>query len=50
MIFITNKPLNEWGKVLHDEDMVAAILDRVLECGRFITRQGSIKVPSNRQK
>ena len=50
MIFTTNKPLNEWGKVLHDEDMAAAILDRVLECGRFITRQGSIKVPSNRQK
>src|SRR5882762_401528 len=91
MIFTTNKPLNEWGKVLHDEDMAAAILDRVLERGRFIhldgpsgrtrhlnleetlpektkrlrisgigspefpepthlTRQGSIKVPSNRQK
>ncbi|MGA8555919.1 MAG: IS21-like element helper ATPase IstB, partial [Candidatus Acidiferrales bacterium] len=36
MIFTTNKPLNEWGKVLHDEDMAAAILDRVLERGRFI--------------
>ena len=33
MIFTTNKPLNEWGKVLHDEDMAAAILDRVLERG-----------------
>src|SRR5262249_8753655 len=36
MIFTTNKPLNEWGKVLHDEDMAAAILDRVLQRGRFI--------------
>jgi DNA replication protein DnaC len=24
MIFTTNKPLNEWGKVLHDEDLAAA--------------------------
>jgi hypothetical protein len=31
MIFKTNKRLNEWGKVLHDEGMAAAILDRVLE-------------------
>jgi DNA replication protein DnaC len=29
MIFTTNKPLTEWGKVLHGEDMAAAILDRV---------------------
>ena len=34
MIFTTNKPLSEWGKVLHDEDLAAAILDRVLERGR----------------
>lgn len=31
MIFTTNKPLTEWGKVLHDEDLAAAILDRILE-------------------
>jgi hypothetical protein len=31
MIFKTNKRLNEWGKVLHDAGMAAAILDRVLE-------------------
>jgi len=31
MIFTTNKPLSEWGKVLHDEDLAAAILDRILE-------------------
>jgi hypothetical protein len=40
MIFTTNKPLNEWGKVLHDEDLAAAILDRVLERGRFIRLDG----------
>jgi IstB-like ATP binding protein len=36
MIFTTNKPLNDWGKVLHDEDMAATILDRMLERGRFL--------------
>src|ERR1700736_3861520 len=40
MIFTTNKPLNAWGQVLHDEDMAAAILDRVLERGRFIHLDG----------
>jgi DNA replication protein DnaC len=30
MVFTTNKPPSEWGKVLHDEDMAAAILDWVL--------------------
>ena len=46
MIFTTNKPRNEWGKVLHDEDMAAAILDRVLERGRFIHLDG----PSGRTR
>jgi hypothetical protein len=46
MIFTTNKPLNEWGKVLHDEDLAAAILDRVLERGRFIRHDG----PSGRTR
>jgi DNA replication protein DnaC len=41
MIFTTNKPLSEWGKVLHDEDLAAAILDRVLERGRFIQLDGA---------
>lgn len=40
MIFTTNKPLNHWGRVLHDEDLAAAILDRVLERGRFIQLDG----------
>src|ERR1700747_1397759 len=40
MIFTTNKPLRAWGKVLRDEDLAAAILDRVLERGRFIHLEG----------
>jgi DNA replication protein DnaC len=46
MIFTTNKPLSEWGKVLHDEDLAAAILDRALERGRFIHLDG----PSGRTR
>src|ERR1700746_1697809 len=46
MIFTTNKPLSEWGKWLHDEDMAAAILDRILERGRFIHLDG----PSGRTR
>jgi DNA replication protein DnaC len=46
LIFTTNKPLNQWGKVLHDEGMAAAILDRVLERGRFIHLDG----PSGRTR
>ena len=46
MIFTTNKPLSEWGKVLHDEDLAAAILDRVLERGRFVHLGG----PSGRTR
>jgi DNA replication protein DnaC len=46
MIFTTNKPLRQWGHVLHDQDLAAAILDRVLERGRLITLDG----PSGRTK
>ena len=46
MIFTTNKPLIEWGRVLHDEDLAAAILDRVLERGRLIRLDG----PSGRTR
>jgi DNA replication protein DnaC len=46
MVFTTNKPLNQWGKVLHDEDLAAAILDRVLERGRLIHLEG----PSGRTR
>ena len=40
MIFTTNKLLHQWGRVLHDEDLADAILDRVLERGRFIQLDG----------
>ena len=40
MIFTTNKPLKAWGRVLHDEDLAQAILDRVLERGRVMRLDG----------
>ncbi len=46
MIFTTNKPLDAWGRVLHDPDLAAAIIDRVLERGRQLTLDG----PSVRTK
>jgi DNA replication protein DnaC len=46
MIFTTNKPLSAWGRVLHDEDLAHAIVDRVLERGRMLTLDG----PSMRTK
>ncbi len=46
MIFTTNKSLNQWGKVLHDQDLAAAILDRVLERGRLLHLDG----PSGRTR
>lgn len=46
MIFTTNKPLSAWGRVLHDEDLAHAIVDRVLERGRLLQLDG----PSIRTK
>ena len=40
MIFTTNKPLTAWGRVLHDDDLAAAIVDRVLERGRLLQLDG----------
>jgi DNA replication protein DnaC len=40
MLFTTNKPLEAWGRVLHDEDLAQAILDRVLERGRHVRLDG----------
>jgi DNA replication protein DnaC len=40
MIFTTNKPVEAWGKVLHDPDLAEAILDRALERGRVIEMRG----------
>jgi DNA replication protein DnaC len=46
MIFTTNKSLSDWGKVLHDDDLATAILDRILERGRLIQLDG----PSGRTR
>lgn len=46
MLFTTNKPVATWGRVLHDEDLANAIVDRVLERGRLLTLDG----PSLRTK
>jgi DNA replication protein DnaC len=46
MLFTTNKPLSQWGRVLHDDDLAHAIVDRVLERGRLFTLDG----PSHRTK
>ena len=40
MIFTTNKSLKGWGRVLHDEDLAQAIIDRVLERGRLLRLDG----------
>lgn len=40
MVFTTNKPLDAWGGVLHDDDLAAAIVDRVLERGRHLRLDG----------
>jgi DNA replication protein DnaC len=40
MVFTTNKPIEEWGKVLHDPDLAEAILDRMLERGRVLHFKG----------
>ena len=40
MVFTTNKPIEEWGRVLHDPDLAKAILDRVLERGRVLHFKG----------
>lgn len=46
MIFTTNKPLAAWGSVLHDADLAEAIIDRILERGRFVALDG----PSSRTR
>ena len=40
LIFTTNKPLREWGDVLHDRHLAEAILDRILEHGSHIELVG----------
>jgi DNA replication protein DnaC len=46
MIFTSNKHPDAWGAVLHDDDLAAAIVDRVLERGRLLQLDG----PSMRTK
>ena len=46
MIFTTNKSVKAWGRVLHDQDLADAIVDRILERGRLLTLDG----PSGRTK
>ena len=46
ILFTTNKPLPDWGNVLHDPDLAAAILDRVLHRGRLVILDGpSVRCP-----
>ena len=40
MVFTTNKPIEAWGRALHDGDLAEAILDRVLERGRVLSFKG----------
>jgi DNA replication protein DnaC len=40
VILTTNKALTQWGKVLHDEDLASAILDRILHHGRLLILDG----------
>jgi DNA replication protein DnaC len=40
MLFTTNKPLSAWGRVLHDDDLAQAIIDRILERGRLLMLDG----------
>jgi DNA replication protein DnaC len=46
MIFTTNKELDQWGRVLHDQDLADAIVDRILERGRHLKLDG----PSGRTR
>lgn len=41
ILFTTNKPLRQWGKVLHDEELARAILDRSLHYGEHLQLSGS---------
>jgi DNA replication protein DnaC len=46
MVFTSNKHPDAWGAVLHDDDLAQAIVDRVLERGRWLRLDG----PSIRTK
>ena len=40
ILFTTNKALNRWGRVLHDEELALAILDRTLHHGEHLKLSG----------
>jgi DNA replication protein DnaC len=40
MVFTSNKHPDAWGAVLHDDDLAAAIVDRILERGRLLHLDG----------
>ena len=40
MLFTTNKPLHHWGRVLHDEELARAIIDRTLHHGEYLKLAG----------
>ena len=42
IVFTTNKALLDWGAVLQDRDLAAAIIDRVLERGGIIPARGPL--------
>ena len=41
ILFTTNKPLKHWGRVLHDEELARAILDRTLHHGEYLKLSGA---------
>ena len=41
ILFTTNKPLGRWGRVLHDEELARAILDRTLHHGEHLQLTGA---------
>jgi DNA replication protein DnaC len=45
-LFTTNKPLAQWGRVLHDQELARAIIDRTLHHGDYLKLSG----PSYRLK
>ena len=41
ILFTTNKPLKHWGRVLHDEELARAIIDRTLHHGEYLKLAGA---------
>ena len=46
ILFTTNKSLKHWGRVLHDEELARAMIDRTLHYGEYLKLSG----PSYRLK